>query len=250
MSGPINEKIQLILSNLNDLNSNKENFRSLVKLNVSKLKELKDSFGKKFTSLIDDLNELPKLEYQDEHEESPASIKTQVTWEWHYHDNSNKKFLFENDIYSLNSNMGYSSVFAYCSETVNSTQTFKVKFHDVTSFGCSGFGLMSKQDPLFQSGGYCNSGTHCMFCMCCNGPWSAKYMVLKGGEAMQYRLKSAQEKFITFEINMEDRMFRVYDPSDSLYSEYDINQMAYQNDLVLVYYTGSGVTQSFELVFL
>ena len=43
-------------------------------------------------------------------------------------------------------------------------------------------------------------------------------------------LKRAEEKYVTFQISFTDMMFRVYECSDQLFAEYDLNKLNYKND--------------------
>lgn len=222
--------------------------KSSVESNISKLRNLRNIFSDRFNDLLLQIEKLPQ-DVIIEEELSPASIKTINTWEWEYATTSTKNFNREGDLYILNTGMS-GSIHAYSSIVMNDDTTLKIKFEDTTSFGCSGFGLISKQDPLFSLGNFSNSGTHPMFCMCCFGPWSAKYMEKKGSENLQHILKRAEEKYVTFQISFTDMMFRVYECSDQLFAEYDLNKLNYKNDLVLLYYTGSSVAQSFEIIYI
>lgn len=244
----LNEQSELILQETKEyLENSVPKLKLNVEENICKLKNLKDIFSEKFNDLLLQIEKLPQ-DIVIEEEISPASIKSVTTWEWEYANNSTKNFQKDdNDIYVLRPET-HGTINAYSSLTMNDNTTLKIKFHDTTSFGCSGFGIISKDDPLFQSGIFSNSGSHPMFCMCCFGPWSAKYMEKKSSENLQHILKRETDKYVTFEVNFVDMMFRVFECNDQLFAEYDLNKMAYKTDLVLVFYTGSSVVQSHEIV--
>ena len=73
-------------------------------------------------------------------------------------------------------------------------------------------------------------------------------MTLKGGDNMQYRLKRSEEKVISFELNIDEGLFKVYDPEDVLFAEYNINSMLGKDDYVLFYYTTSNTNHSHEIL--
>eukprot|EP00340_Litonotus_pictus_P006510 CAMPEP_0170522844 /NCGR_PEP_ID=MMETSP0209-20121228/8257_1 /TAXON_ID=665100 ORGANISM="Litonotus pictus, Strain P1" /NCGR_SAMPLE_ID=MMETSP0209 /ASSEMBLY_ACC=CAM_ASM_000301 /LENGTH=161 /DNA_ID=CAMNT_0010810557 /DNA_START=156 /DNA_END=637 /DNA_ORIENTATION=+ len=161
-----------------------------------------------------------------------------MVWEWLYTDQSTKKFETDGDLYKLHNGMT-GTIYAYSSVSCNSTTWFKVKFSDTSSFGCGGFGIMSMSDPMFDTGKF-NTQGHPMVCLCCTGTWGTHSVQQKGGQAMQYRLKTAEEKVMSFEINFEEMLYKVYDCNNELFSDYDMNKMQYTSDVVLVFYSGSG----------
>lgn len=223
-------------------------------LNIEKFKEIKSLFTQKFNGLIDkmgqiDQNKLIKSEEDDE--VSPASVPKELNWEWLYSDSSTKKFNYDptENIYRCDVSGGYGTMTAYSSVNFSSNAKLKIKFHDTSSFGCGGFGIMSMDDPNLLSGQYeKGEGTNPLFCLCCSGPWSAKYFVYSG-EAMQYRLKNATgEKNITFDFDFDNMKFTVFDPNDQEFASYDMNKLTYKENIALIFYTTSSINHSHEII--
>ena len=220
--------------------------------NIESLKEVNNKFKKAYLDLVEKIESIPDEiinENQKTEEVSPASIRNIVFWEWEYTNKSTKKFSREDDLFILKGT-DYGSVNAYSSHVVNESFKYKIRFDDVTSFGCGGFGIISKNDPQFDTTDFGSFSGHPLFCLCCSGSWSGNNVTTKGGEAMQHRLKKApkEERFMTFEIDIDNMKFNVYDCVDELFCEYNISGMTYKDDLVLFFYTGSSVTHSHEIV--
>lgn len=217
--------------------------------NIELLKKVKKVFATKFGGLVDAIGNLPELAQVVDEEESPASIQTQTFWEWNYVDNSTKQFRREGDKYILGSNDGYSTIMAYSSVSTDDVMRFQVQFFDTQSFGCGGFGCISKDDPDFIAGRF-TSSTHPLFCLCCNGTWGAKSISTKGdSEALQHKLKRDTEKKLTFEINISEGAFKVlYPDENTLYADSEINSLNYKTNMVLIFYSGSTVVHSHEII--
>ena len=222
-----------------------ESNREGSKLNIDKLKELKSSFSKQFGQIVNDLEKIPQdLISTLEEEESPAAARKVVNWEWEFKNGG--KFQKDGDLYKMNSSCG--TVQAFSSHCVNEDFKYKIKFTDTTSFGCAGFGIISKSDNNFsESGNFSSSGSNPLFCLCCTGPWSAKYMNKKSSENMQSILKRAEDKMMTFEVSFSEGLFKVYDCYDVLFADYELNKLSSQIDLVLIFY-GSGPNHSHEII--
>ena len=87
-------------------------------------------------------------------------------------------------------------------------------------------------------------------CLCCNGSWSGAYMSIKSGQvALQNTLKSSNEKILTFEVNFDEQLFKVYNPNGELHSDYSFSSLTYKTDLVLLYYSGSSTDHSHEIIY-
>lgn len=215
--------------------------------NLKKLKDLKSKFSSVFGKIVEELENLPEEKTKpDETEVSPASIRSITVWEWQYNLESTKQFVKDsNDLYSTYGGSG--TINAFSSHAVNESFTWKVKFHSTVSFGCGGFGIISKNDPNFEKS-YGNYAGHPLCCLCCSGSWSAGYMNTKGGQALQYRLKNNNEKILAFELNMDERLFKIYDPDGVLFADYSIDNMTYKDDLVLFYHSGSNTNHSHEII--
>jgi hypothetical protein len=179
-----------LVDELSKLKSKIDSNKLIVKENIEKLKNIKSLFSSKFGGLIEQISNIPQdsLEKKDDDEQSPASLVTVRHWEWLYANNSAKTFTRDEDLYTLKNDGGWNTMTAYSSISFNSTGRLKVKFHDVTSFGCGGFGIISMNDPAFNSGSF-NSSSHPLFCLCCSGTWGAQ-QIGHSGEAMQHRLKT------------------------------------------------------------
>lgn len=234
-------KTDVINSNLNELSETN-------KSNIQRLKSLKESFFSKFNELVDIIQSIPEENIVNKTEEiSPASIVTTIHWEWLYNSESNKQFQIIDDLYVITNSGTYGTMNAFSSHAVNENFTWKVKFHNTTSFGCGGFGLISKNDPNFERG-FGNYTGHPLFCLCCSSSWSASYMTFKGGDQMQHRLKRSTEKVLSFEVNIDEGLFKVYDPEETLFSEFNLNSMQGSGDYVLFYYTTSNTDHSHEIL--
>jgi hypothetical protein len=53
---------------------------------------------------------------------------------------------------------------------------------------------------------------------------------------------------MTFEFNFEEMKFFVFDCNDEIFATYDMNNLSYKDDLVLIFYTGSQVVHSHEII--
>ena len=73
-------------------------------------------------------------------------------------------------------------------------------------------------------------------------------MNIKGSQALQYSLKSSQDKLLTFEVNYENNMFYIYDSNDRLHADFDLSNLSYNTDLVLCYYSTSNTDNSHEII--
>lgn len=217
--------------------------------NIELLKKVKLVFAKQFGGLVDSIGCLPEITTVVEEEVSPAAIQTQVFWEWNYVENSTKQFKKEGDRYALTTNDGYNTIMAYSSVSTDDVMKFQVQFFDTQSFGCGGFGCISKDDPDF-IGGRFTSSTHPLFCLCCNGTWGAKSIQTKGdSEALQHKLKRDTEKKLTFEINITEGYFKIFYPDENtLYADSEINSLNFKTNMVLIFYSGSTVIHSHEIV--
>lgn len=242
------EKANTIVQKSESINTNLEGLKEINKTNIQKLKNLKESFFGKFNELVNAIQSIPEEHIVDKTEEiSPASIVTTVHWEWLYNSESNKQFQIIDDLYTTTSNSSYGTMNAFSSHAANENFTWKVKFHNTGSFGCGGFGLISKNDPNFERS-FGNYSGHPLFCLCCSSSWSASYMSFKGGDSMQYRLKRSADKILSFELNIDEGLFKVYDPEETLFAEYYINSMLGKDDYVLFYYTTSNTNHSHEII--
>lgn len=221
-----------------------------LKENIEKLKSIKKLFSSKFNELINLISSIPdnKINQIDiNNEDSPASIPNVKFWEWLYADNSTKKFKLNDDnAYELDGESG--TINAYSSISFSSTEKLKIQFKNSQSFGCGGFGYMSMDDPYFKSGTF-TSGSYkqCLICLCCSGTWGSQGMQTNG-EAMQHRIKKSSEKFMTFEFNFEENLYKVYDCNDELFGTSDMNLYPYKENLVLIFYSGSDVRHSHEII--
>jgi len=218
--------------------------------NIEKFKELKSKFTKHFGNLIDIVSNLPKLEEiksNEDEEVSPASQKVGFFWEWAYHSESNKwNFDESTGIYSTASH----EIKAYTNNTITDNCRIKVLFHQVQSFGCGGFGIMSKTHKNFIDGYYNGSSNFPFMCLCCTGPWSAKYINKKDpGNNMQKYLKEAPEgsKYITFEIDFGEGLFKVFNYKDELFGDYELKKCDSLEELVLIFYGGSSLSHSHSI---
>lgn len=228
-----NEKIPL---NKNQAEKNIENFKSIKKL-----------FTSRFSGLLNDIESIPStVVVKDDEEESPAAMRNQVVWEWEYLPGS-KEFQRDGDVYRLGG-QGYEAVYAYSSHTINEDTTLKVNFTECISFGCGGFGIMSKNDPDFEAKRF-TSNSHLLFCLCCSGTWGAKAVTKESTKkAFQHILKENECKEITFFFDMSEMKLKIYDYTEELWGSFDINTMNYKEDLVLIFYTGSNVQHSHEII--
>lgn len=241
------DKANEILDKTNKINNNISTLKDKYNSNFSNLKNIKKLFSEKFSSLVEEIEKIPedKLKVIEE-EVSPASIVNLIHWEWLYTSKSTREFIKdENDLYSSS---GSGTLNAYSSHAVNENFTWKVRFHNTQSFGCGGFGIISKNDPQFETNAFGNFGGHPLSCLCCNGAWSASSMTLKGGQALQHSLKSSNDKVLTFEVNYDENVFKIYNPDGVLHSEYSLNNLTYKDDLVLFYYSGSSTNHSHEIL--
>ena len=239
----LKESLKNIMDNQVVLNKNLQD-------NICKFKGIKSLFSSKFNNLIDNISKLEQklVENNDDDELSPASVPKETNWEWLYTDNSSQKFQYDSSTNTYKVSGGYGNMTAYSSVCFSSNAKMKIKFHDVTSFGCGGFGIMSMDDPYLLSGQYERSdGTNPLFCLCCSGPWSAKYFTYSG-EAMQHKLKRAEEKFMTFDFDFDNMKFTVYDPTDVEFASYDMNKLTYKENIALIFYTTSGINHSHEII--
>jgi len=251
------ENLKNIVEQLKSKNPKaKESIKSDLESNLSKFKETKNLFSTYFNELILAIENLPTItnEKIEESDESPAGQPSVTVWEWEYIDKSTKKFIQEGDEYILDGNGNYSNLYAYSSVAVSSDCKMQVKFNDVSSFGCGGFGIISKNDPLFEEGSWSTSnGTNPLFCLCCSGTWGAKSIgKVGGGQALQHRLKqaSSDNRTLTFDFDFSEMKFKIYDPNEELFSEFDMNTMQYKEDLVLLFYTSSNIKHSHQIVYI
>lgn len=209
---------------------------------------MKEDFFSKFNNLVSLIQSIPEENVVNKDEEiSPASIVTTIHWEWIYNNESTKQFQIVDDLYVTTTSGNYGNINAFSSHTANENFTWKVKFHNINSFGCGGFGLISKNDPNFERC-YGNYTGHPLFCLCCSSSYSASYMTFKGGDYMQHRLKRSSEKVLAFELNLDEGLFKVYDPDETLFAEYSISLMQGSGDYVLFYYSTSNTDHSHEIL--
>lgn len=245
----IDAELEKISSKLQEIKP-KDKYRENIDNNIEKFKVIKKLFKEKFGFLVDEIEKLPEelSKIVEQVEDSPASIKQTMTWEWIYHDKTSKRFNQNFEIYSLDANQGYTSILAYSSHSVNHEDTkFVVKFHDTTNFGCSGFGLMSKNQTEFIDGNF-STGNFPLICLCCTGPWSAKRVNKKVTDNLQYILKRASDKTLIFELDFSSMLFKVTDCEGNDWGDYDLNLLPNKEDLVLIFYSGSSVTHSHEII--
>ena len=246
-----NSELSKITLKYNEIIKEKEtkSNKTHIEENINSLKDIKLNFSTKFSFLLDEISKIPNInEIEKEEEVSPASIKSIMEWEWQYLENS-QRFIEEDGKYSVKGGGGGGSIYAYSSHTINHENVkFKVKFHQTESFGCGGFGLISKNHHNFRESRFSNSGNYPMFCLCCTGPWSAKRINKISNENMQHILKRENEKTITFEVNFDDMKFNIYDYKDELFGDYNLNEMDMLDDLVLIYYSGTYVRHSHEII--
>ncbi len=73
--------------------------------------------------------------------------------------------------------------------------------------------------------------------------------VKPGQTALQNTLKNSNEKILTFEINFDEQLFKVYNPLGELHSDFNLNSLTHKTDLVLFYYSGSGPNHSHEIIY-
>lgn len=240
-------KLQNILSFLNnEQEGNKKSNKSSLEENLKLFKEVKINFSSKFNDLVSQIEKIPEdLEETYNDEVSPASLVTVTHWEWLYHTNCNQPFQKDMDLYTTTGQ--YGNLLAYSSITIDSDTRLQVKFHDTTSFGCGGFGIISKNEPNFNNAAWV-SNTHPVFCLCCTGTWGAQSIGKISGESMQNRLRNSVEKKIIFEFDFGTMKFNVYDPNDELFSVYDMNQLNHKDNLVLIFYSTSTVRHSHEII--
>ena len=236
-----------ILDKALDINSNISSLKGNIDNHILKLKEIRTLFSNKFSALLLEIESIPEDKVQHVDDVSPASITSTIFWEWLYTSNSTKIFEKNNeDHYAVNRSSG--TINAYSSHETNTSYKWILKFHNTTSFGCGGYGIVSKNDPQFETGFFGNYGGHPLICLCCNGSWSGVRMNIKGSQALQYSLKSSQEKILTFEVNYEDNKFYIYDSYDRIHAEYDLSSLSYNTDLVLCYYSTSFTDNSHEII--
>ena len=243
---------EILKSYTNNEECNKQNTEKLkkgIQQNISTLKSLRSKFSKCFGSLVNDLENLPKIDelYSEKEEESPASIRSNNIWEWEYlEDKTTNKFEKEGDVYTLTGKGG--NLYAYSSHEINENDLrFSLLFHDTSSFGCGGIGIMSKKDPNFYTGGWTKTG-HLLFCLCCSGTWGANSLTHKNGRAMQHRLKEYEDKRMTINVDFNLNRFTVIDGKDEEMGYYDLNLNSYKEDLVIIFYSGSSIKHSHELI--
>lgn len=73
-------------------------------------------------------------------------------------------------------------------------------------------------------------------------------MTVKSTEALQHKIKRSEEKIITFELNIEEGLYKVYDPDGELFAEYSLSLMSGKDDYVLFYYSSSNTNHSHEII--
>lgn len=228
--------------------------------NITKLKSLNQKFISLYNNLISEIETIPQTKLESklqtdnniESDISPASIISHITWEWLYNELSTKQFTFNSsdDSYSTGQNTTSGYINAYSSHSTDTNFIWKINFINTQSFGCGGFGIISKNDPKFNNDNYTNFGGHPLMCLCCNGSWSGSYMTILGTRALQYILKEDNNsKCLTFEVNMDENLFKIYDPNDNLHATYDLKNMSYNDDLVLIYSSGSSTNHSHQIVY-
>lgn len=242
-------KAQQAVEKSSEINQNIAQLKEANKSNISKLKTLKDYFSAKFNELVNIIENIPEENVVSKAEEvSPASIVSIIHWDWLYNLESTKQFERNTeDHYITRNNSSSGTINAYSSHVANENFQWKVKFHDTNSFGCGGFGLISKNDPNFEKS-YGNFTGHPLACLCCSGSWSAASMTLKNSEALQHKLKRSVEKILIFELNMDEQLYKVYDPEGELFAEYNLSSMSGKDDYVLFYYSSSNTNHSHEII--
>ena len=248
----ISLKANEILNQYNDdIKENTEKLKNGIQQNISTLKSIRSKFSKNFGDLVNELENLPKIseiKSQEEDEISPASMRSNTMWEWEYLDysKSTSKFEKDGDIYSVTGKSG--NLYAYSSVEINDQNLrFSLLFHNTMNFGCGGIGIMSKKDPGFYEGNWTNTG-HLLFCLCCSGTWGANALTHKTGKAMQYRIKECEDKRMTIEVDFDKNRFTVIDGNDEEMGYYDLTKNNYKEDLVIIFYSGSSINHSHEIV--
>ena len=255
------EKLDVFKQNIQEHFKALENLKLSTQSNIEKLKESKSNFKNKFTNLLSELENLPtdlqEAIKKDEEDVSPASLISVQFWEWLYHPTeSAKQFERQGDNYSLRTSQGYGNICAYSSIFASEgIINFKIKFLTFSSFGCGGFGVISMDDPKFTTTSFGSIQKYPQFCMCCTGAWSgaaptrtAKFQ----SKSIQHVIKdepNEDNRFIGFEINFPENLFKVYAPNEELFGTNDISNLEYKTNLCLYYYSGSQVEYTFELIF-
>jgi hypothetical protein len=127
-------------------------------------------------------------------------------------------------------------------------EKWKIKFDNISSLSCIGFGIASLDDPKVND--ILTSDTNsCLMCICCNGPWSAKGMkILNQNSKLSVLLKNSPTKEITFEFNRSEDKFKIIDPNGDIHAEFVISQFYYPDNIIPIMNCSSGVSVNFSIV--
>jgi hypothetical protein len=127
-------------------------------------------------------------------------------------------------------------------------EKWKVKFDNIISLSCIGFGIASLDDPRINDILTSNTNS-CLMCLCCNGPWSARGMkVLNLNIKLSVILKNSATKEITFEFNRSEDKYKIIDPNGEIHSEFVISQLHFQDNIIPIMNCSSGVSANFSIL--